>query len=211
MKALPLALRVLKTSSYIDLDVENVTLPATGEVYKEVVLAFTVMNRGTATFEWATYGKGVQWAIGSLGYGVQHIRTISDGCHTVNIAPLSGCDVRVSLIFSDAGTKTVPLTIDPNNLVSEITKTNNIHTKSIVILPTPTTLNQSITITSPNGGEEWHQGETKRITWNSVDVDVVNISIYDFSKSTSFIDGSFSIAAKIPNNKIVNTDTGYYD
>jgi len=201
----PISVAGAKTRTKVDLDLvlEGVMLPVTGEVYKEVILTFAVINRGTATFERATYGKGVQWALGDLVYGVQYTRTIIDDCNTtINLAPGVGCNVRVGLTFSHAGTKTVPLTIDSNNLVPEINESNNHATKSIVISSTPTTtLNPSITITSPNGGEEWHPGETKRITWNSVDIDVVNISIYDINSAPN---EALRIAVNTQNK-------GYYD
>lgn len=37
-------------------------------------------------------------------------------------------------------------------------------------------LNPSITVTSPNGGENWQAGSLQTITWNSVDVSTVSIS-----------------------------------
>ena len=40
-------------------------------------------------------------------------------------------------------------------------------------------ISQSITLTSPNGGEIWRAGETHQITWDSVGVDFVKIYIFD--------------------------------
>ncbi|MCK4554670.1 hypothetical protein KAU19_06980 [Candidatus Parcubacteria bacterium] len=50
---------------------------------------------------------------------------------------------------------------------------------------------QSITLTSPNGGEVWRVGETHQITWDTVEVDSVKIYIFDpsifGSGSTNYI------------------------
>ena len=63
---------------------------------------------------------------------------------------------------------------------------------------------ESITVVSPNGGEQWVVGETKRVSWQSSDVKYVRIYIYDDSLSgsgsTNYIyDGALSANA------------GYYD
>lgn len=66
------------------------------------------------------------------------------------------------------------------------------------ITPTPS---MYITVTSPNNGEVWTNGETHRITWNSsADIDHVQIEEAD---SSGLLSGQIT-SGLIPN-------TGYYD
>jgi hypothetical protein len=54
-----------------------------------------------------------------------------------------------------------------------------------IILSAPIT--KSITVTSPNGGEQWVPGTTHDITWNSSGVDRVNVYVLDENDHSSFI------------------------
>ena len=68
----------------------------------------------------------------------------------------------------------------------------------------PESKEKSITVLSPNGGEQWKAGEIKRVSWQSSGVKYIRISIYDDtisgSGSTNYIyDG------------VLSADTGYYD
>jgi len=76
-------------------------------------------------------------------------------------------------------------------------KLNNLYGCKEVVKP-------STKVLSPNGGEEWAIGETRRVSWQSSTVKYVRIYIYDEtisgSGSTNYIfDGALS------------ADTGYYD
>lgn len=67
----------------------------------------------------------------------------------------------------------------------------------------------SITVLSPNGGEQWAVGETRRISWQSSGVKYVRIYIYDDTISGSgsinyIYDGALSYENGC-------ADTGYYD
>ncbi|MBU1992647.1 hypothetical protein KKG51_03040, partial [Patescibacteria group bacterium] len=64
----------------------------------------------------------------------------------------------------------------------------------------------SITVLSPNGGEEWKTGETHRIRWESKGIDSVDIYIYDPS-----IFGSGSTNHIAPANMPISATLGYYD
>ncbi|MGB8319414.1 MAG: LamG-like jellyroll fold domain-containing protein, partial [Ignavibacteriaceae bacterium] len=104
--------------------------------------------------------------------------TTSDGSYnwTIPNTPSTNCKVRIS----DASNSSV------------YDQSNNIFT--ISSQPTPT-----ITVTSPNGGENWQAGTSQNITWTSNDVDIVKI---DFSTnngtdwknivSSTLSDGSYT-------------------
>ena len=64
----------------------------------------------------------------------------------------------------------------------------------------------SITVSSPNGGDEWISGQTYRITWQATEVDFVQIYIFDDSSVSS---GSTNYV--VPNNGTVQANFGYYD
>jgi len=63
----------------------------------------------------------------------------------------------------------------------------------------------SITILSPNGGEIWKIGETRRINWNSTGINSVYISLTDHGHIGIGSGGSMSVVGPIP------ALTGYYD
>lgn len=64
----------------------------------------------------------------------------------------------------------------------------------------------SITVLSPNGGEQWHPGETRRISWSSTGVSTVKIYVYD-----SNISGSGSTLYVTPNTVSTSITGGYFD
>lgn len=114
----------------IDFTVENAIItPSIGIVGEEIILSFSIMNRGNATFYWNKYGKGVQWSVDYLnstnGYN-STARIISDGCNTsIIIVPGAGCGVKMEITFNDAGIKEIPITADYVNLVPESNEKNN--------------------------------------------------------------------------------------
>ena len=68
----------------------------------------------------------------------------------------------------------------------------------------PTT--KQITVISPNGGEVWVSGETRRISWSSVGVDYVQIYIYNPT-----ISGSGSTNYIITSGAPISAAIAYYD
>lgn len=64
----------------------------------------------------------------------------------------------------------------------------------------------SITVTSPNGGEEWEIGKTYRMKWNSEGVDSVVISLTDHGHIGTGSGGSMSVA-----HMPISASIGYYD
>jgi len=64
----------------------------------------------------------------------------------------------------------------------------------------------SVTVISPNGGEQWISGQTYRILWQATEVDFVQIYIADDS-----IFGSGSTNYVVPNNGTIQASLGYYD
>jgi peptidoglycan hydrolase-like protein with peptidoglycan-binding domain len=90
----------------------------------------------------------------------------------------------------------VEFVANPQNIISETNEKNNTF---LFISPTP-----SLTVLSPNGGERWQAGETRRVSWYSTGVKYVRIYIYDDttigSGSTNYIYDGVLFAA-----------TGYYD
>ena len=90
----------------------------------------------------------------------------------------------------------------------------------------------SITVTSPNGGERWQQGQTYRVTWNATAVDndvYVSIKNETTKKITSSVapvsakDGSYSFTidstdyavgdkytAKVSNSEVSDTSDNYF-
>lgn len=64
----------------------------------------------------------------------------------------------------------------------------------------------SITVLSPNGGEEWVIGQTKRVSWSATGVNYVRIYIEDVSGTIS---GSGS--TNYIYDGVISASTGYYD
>ncbi|MFH1170430.1 MAG: CARDB domain-containing protein [Candidatus Vogelbacteria bacterium] len=79
-----------------------------------------------------------------------------------------------------AGNYYVGILLDRDNTIPESDETNNY--KSVPLTVTNTTQPPSITVDSPNGGENWFQGTTRRIgwSWRTVDFDasVQNFAIF---------------------------------
>ncbi|MDO8524606.1 MAG: Gmad2 immunoglobulin-like domain-containing protein [bacterium] len=80
-------------------------------------------------------------------------------------------------------------TVDPKNEISEINENDNVKTYNIVIPQ------KSITVVSPNGGEQVILGQTYTIKWNSTGVDKVGVLLIDYlSGGTRSMDISASLS-----------------
>ncbi|MEK9195133.1 MAG: hypothetical protein AAB975_02060, partial [Patescibacteria group bacterium] len=172
----------------IDFTVENVQLPVSAVIDKEVILTFDIINRGNETFFWQKYGQGVQWTVDylSIGNGYDTVgRIISDGCNTsIELVPGAGCRVSVGYTFKSAGVKTLPITADYAKQVQEINEDNNM-AKPAITVSAP---NQpSLTVVSPNGGENWQIGSTNIISWKTMGINntsyAVHIGLWDSAKA----------------------------
>jgi hypothetical protein len=64
----------------------------------------------------------------------------------------------------------------------------------------------SLTLTSPNGGQVWHPGETHQVTWNATGLQSVQIYLYNSAVTNS--GGTNYIT---PNNASIPASQGYYN
>lgn len=68
--------------------------------------------------------------------------------------------------------------------------------------------NRNITVISPNGGEAWKFGETRRITWTSQGIDKVSIAVYN---DTIYGSGSTNYLDPAGTSLSVPAAQGYFD
>jgi len=101
------------------------------------------------------------------------------------------------------GTHTIKFVVDADNHAKESDETNN--TVSTTITVSPAVVSPSITVLSPNGGEQWVVGSEATITWNTQGYSsgtVVQIGLRDNRYSPVFGSGEGTIAN--------TTNTGSY-
>jgi len=106
-----------------------------------------------------------------------------------------------------AGIHELKIIIDPDNLINESDEDNNTYTRTIEVIEEAVS---TLTITSPNGGEEWELGSSQTINWNSSNLTGnVKIQLYSGSSlygtitSSTSDDGSY--AWSIPSNISANS------
>ena len=153
---------------------------------------------------------GEEWSFGTL----QTITWSSKGIDKVNIY-LWFPDGATCLLTKDipAANESYTLTIQENQQCSNIEKQITPGQYKIAIWSEEPAMDiaaphdysdsyfsigkqKSITILSPNGGEEWFLGSTYEIKWNSSGFEKVHIDIIDGSKNTAY-----TLASELPASK----------
>ena len=110
--------------------------------------------------------------------------------------------------YLSSGSHELKIIIDPNNFINESNENNNVYNRTIEVSSTPT-----ITLTSPNGGENWQPGSSHAITWTSQNLSssYVRIKLYRSGSNVGTIISSTydddSHTWSIPSNQ---TESSYY-
>ncbi len=143
-------------------------------------LISTIPNGWTSCFRinphitYPSYSYGVEFDFAFKNAGSCDITTDSvevrseiDGVYAGSFyrrAPIARGDEVIASFdhaLTTPGTHTIRITLDPSNHYPEFEETNNVYETSFTYTPPP------ITITSPNGGENWMEGEVHHITWSA--------------------------------------------
>lgn len=86
--------------------------------------------------------------------------------------------------------------------------TPNGTSNAVTLTVLSSSVNRSLIITSPNGGEAWKFGETHRITWTSQGIDKVSIAVYN---DTIYGSGSTNYLDFAGTSLSVPASQGYFD
>jgi len=141
----------------------NITWTSTGNLSKVSIILWRSDNHGQFIVENIPNTGSYSWTIGDLGVGQYEIR-------------VSGIDYSNATDISDNYFSIVPA----SSCIQVITPAQNTTTGECKSFPTPCdvpsgwtkvnscpVLTSSITVLSPNGGEQWAVGKTYNITWQT--------------------------------------------
>lgn len=180
-----------------------------------------------------------QLGVGTGGGGAQGTVTVTPYDSNGNIISASGTNIVISSAITSTPFGNIADGQQAEVTVTQaLTKSNSIEAKTlrfkinniwwnmvdgtnVVYTPTDwqtsyvtltgTTAQPSITVTSPNGGEQWSAGQTKRITWSSSGLAVdAKVNIYIEIQDVSIL-GSGSTNYITTNNSTIPASQGYYD
>ena len=163
----------------------HVEIYANGQVYRSNNVTVTVLAATQPSITVTSPNGGETFVVGQT----ININWTSSGVNNVNVYLVAegGSDVAASVaqnISASLGTYSwkIPNQYGLAPIVGKFklyvsnggTLYDNSDNYFSIVAPTTT---PSITVTSPNGGEQWARGSTYNITWNSIGVNTVTIEI----------------------------------
>ncbi len=178
----------------------QVILSPTGEIltqYLAMSISGGVLNSASIGIENAngTVGLGVLFNAAPPGYMHNNLAILfSRGVSWLEESPTSGAinpgdSAKVVLTYNTTG-----LTAGLYRAILSITSNDfSNNPKNVPVRLTVTGGATSITVTSPNGGEQWNIGQAYSVTWNQNGVDSVTISY-----STTGRTGTYTTIASVP-------------
>ncbi|MDP3974892.1 MAG: peptidoglycan-binding protein [Candidatus Jorgensenbacteria bacterium] len=181
----------------------SVTSPSGAEVWKVgETRRITWTSSGVNNVRLYVYIEGSNLGSGSTNYISDSITNAGyyDWTISANALPAGNSlprtyRIRVDDVDSGSGSAAV---IGRSNSFTIYTDTS---TTTSTIPTTP-----SITVLSPNGGEVWKVGETRRITWQSSGISTIQIDLYD-----NRIAGSGQIVKTLAAYHTISPSQGYFD
>lgn len=174
--------------------------PLSPAVNQAAKVNFSIKNIGTGsvintladfTVE-STPGAG-NMTSGNFGDG-QTLNFVNT-CPT-NLSAGVSCGVSFDITYFNAGWKTFFVRADPRNQIQESDENNNSSSLQVNIV---STIQPSITVLSPNGGEVWQVGSTQKIIWKTSNISAPNDKITIYIAPAGDLSKNINLAQQIPN------------
>lgn len=147
-------------------------------------------------------------------YGTDALSTNQTGSWSINATDDSG-QLQYAALWGDESSSTAPTSdkyLSSSSLSHAYTRTGtftitfyvkdsdgNIVQRSTTVTVTGTNPAFTVTVASPNGGENWEVGKTQRIIWTYTGTGYVRIYVFNSSGTKTVYDG------------VISASNGYYD